>query len=63
MTDEEAHDVHHSLSVVVTLLENVEPGEGAALTKDAIPRLTLVARRLDHERRHHGAVPNPNGPR
>lgn len=56
----EAHDVHHALSVTVQLLQQVTPGEGAALTKEAIPRLSLVAQRLDHERRHRGAVPNPN---
>jgi hypothetical protein len=59
---DEARDVHHALSIVVRLLGQVDPGPGAALTKAAIPRLELVARRLDHERHHHGAVPNPNGP-
>lgn len=60
LDDDEAHDVHHALSVVCQLLDEVQPGEGAALTRDALPRLTRVARRLAHERRWKGTRPNPN---
>lgn len=61
MTDDEAQDVHHALGVTINLLEQITPGPDAVLTKDSLPGLELVARRLDHER-HHGRVPNPNGP-
>lgn len=60
LSDSEARDVHHALGVVVELLQQVEPGPGAVLTKASIEPLLVVARRLAHERRHHGAVPNPN---
>lgn len=62
LDEQEAAEVHHALGVVVQLLAEVEPGQGAALTQAAGPRLLRVARRLSHERRHRGAIPNPNGP-
>ena len=65
MDDSEAHDVHHALSTAVTLIDFAaqEPGgipPDAPLAGEARSRLVTVARRLDHERRHHGAVRNPN---
>lgn len=60
LDDVEAEDVHSALAVVVSLLEAVEPGPGATLTRESLPRLQQVARRLDHERRHRGR--NPHGP-
>lgn len=62
LNEDEAHDVHHALAVTIDLLEQVTPGPGAALTKESRDGLVLVAKRLDHERRHKGRVPNPNGP-
>lgn len=62
MTDDEARDVHHALGVVIQLLDEIETPPDAPLPNAARPGLIQVARRLDHERRHHGAVPNPNGP-
>lgn len=67
LTDQEAHDVHHALSVAVQLIDEVDRDPHAGMPPSAplygaLPRLVTVARRLDHERRHHGAVHNPNGP-
>lgn len=65
LTDQEAHDVHHALSATVQLIDTVEADGGmprSAPLYGARSRLVQVARRLDHERRHHGAMPNPNGP-
>lgn len=60
LTDQEAHDLHHGIAVVCQLLDQVTPGPGAPLTREATPRLERVARRLDHERRWKGTVPNPH---
>lgn len=67
MSDQEALEVHHALSVAVQLIEQVHAMPGgiprdAALQFDARDRLVKVARRLDHERRHKGRVPNPHRP-
>ena len=62
LTDDEARKVHAALSVTHEILDQVTPGEGAQLVKADREDLALVARRLDHERRHKGAVANPNGP-
>lgn len=59
LSDQEAHDVHHALSTVIDLMDQVDVAATAPL-HGARPRLVTVAKRLDHERRHHGAVPNPN---
>jgi len=61
MTDQEAHDLHHALATVVVLLDQVGSIPKDAALYGARPRLLTMAKRLDHERRHHGAVPNPNG--
>lgn len=60
MSGQEAHDLHHAISMAVLLLQQVGARPGAPLTTESEGRLTILARRLDHERRHHGAVPNPN---
>lgn len=60
LDDTEAHDVHHALGIAAQLLRQVGAQPGAPLTAESEPRLLRVARRLDHERRHHGAVPNPH---
>jgi hypothetical protein len=65
LTEQEAHDVHHALSTTVDLIDAVTAEQGslapdAPLAGEARDRLVLIARRLDHERRHRGAVPNPN---
>jgi hypothetical protein len=62
LSDREAHDVHQALSVVISLIDEVGTIPEDAPLHGARPRLVTVARRLDHERRHHGAVPNPNVP-
>lgn len=62
LTELEAHDLHHAIAVVVQLLEQVTPPSGAPLQPASAERLLAVARRLDHERRHRGRVPNPNRP-
>lgn len=62
LTDQEAHDVHHALSTTIQLIDMANPPDHAPLNKTSRPRLVQVARRLDHERRHKGAIPNPNGP-
>lgn len=64
LTEQEAHDVHHALGGIVNLIDAVadEIPADAPLAGGARDRLVQVARRLDHERRHKGAVPNPNGP-
>lgn len=61
LTPQEAEDVHNALSVAVQLMDEVDVPMHAPLY-GARPRLVAVARRLDHERRHRGAVPNPNEP-
>jgi hypothetical protein len=66
LTAQEAHDVHHALATAVQLIDAVVAEHGhvppdAPLAAAARDRLVVVARRLDHERRHRGAVPNPNG--
>lgn len=61
MTPQEAENVHSALSVAIQLMDEVDVPMHAPLY-GARPRLVTVARRLDHERRHRGAVPNPNGP-
>jgi hypothetical protein len=68
MDDREALEVHRALSMAVQLIEQVHAMPGgiprdAALQFDARDRLVTVARRLDHERHHHGCVPNPHDPR
>lgn len=65
MDDQEAHDVHHALSMTIKIIDVAarEPGgipPDAPLAGAARGRLVIVAQRLDHERRHRGAVPNPN---
>lgn len=64
LDDQEAHDLHHALSVVVQVMDYAIASNGipadAPLQPEARERLIVVARRLDHERRHKGAVPNPN---
>lgn len=63
MTDREAETVHHALGAVVQLLDEVgDTVPPHAPLYGARESLVLVARRLDHERRHRGALPNPNGP-
>jgi hypothetical protein len=64
MSDPEAHDVHHALSTTVELIDQVgHVPANAPLAGAARNRLVVVAQRLDHERRHRGAVPNPNAER
>lgn len=63
MDEQEAHDLHHAISTVVDLIDQVGDIPSDAPLYGARPRLVLLARRLDHERRHKGALPNPNGPR
>jgi hypothetical protein len=65
MNDTEAHDVHHGLSAAVQLIDVAAKQPGglppeAPLAGGARDRIVQVARRLDHERRHKGAVANPN---
>lgn len=62
LTDQEADDLHHAISTVVGLMDQVGDIPKSAPLYGARPRLVTVARRLDHERNHHGAVPNPNAP-
>lgn len=62
LTDHEARLLHGALSVTVELLAQVQSGAGSLLQNSDRPALIQVARRLDHEQRHHGGVPNPNGP-
>ncbi len=63
MDNQEAHDLHHAISVTVQLLQQAGVQPGAPLTPESEERLVAVARRLDHERRWHGAVPNPHAVR
>jgi hypothetical protein len=63
LTAQEAHDVHHALSTTVQLIDAVTAEQGAVppdapLAGGARKRLLEVARRLDHERRHHGGPPS-----
>lgn len=60
LTDREAELVHHALATTVQLIDVADPPDHAPLNKAAGPDLTVVARRLDHERRHTG--PNPHAP-
>lgn len=60
LDDDEARITHHALAVATELLDVVDPPPGALLRRADRDALITVARRLDHERRHRGAVPNPN---
>lgn len=62
LTEAEAAELHAAIRVTCELLAQVEPGAGAALQRSSRPRLQRISERLDHERRHRGAIPNPNGP-
>ncbi len=60
MNDIEAHDVHCALAITVQLLQQIGAQPGGDLTPESEDRIATVARRLDHERRHKGAIANPN---
>lgn len=64
LTEDEAVTVHHSLATTVELMDQVGDRNipDHAPLKGRRADLVIVAKRLDHERRHKGAVPNPNGP-
>ena len=62
LTDREAEDVHHALATTVSLMDQVDSIPPEAPLHGRRSSLVAVARRLDHERRHRGALPNPNGP-
>lgn len=66
LTDDEAFAVHHAISTTLQLMDQVEAQDGS-INPDAPlyghrDNLVRAAKRLGHERRHHGAVPNPNVP-
>lgn len=60
LSEQEAHDVHHALSMAVDLMRQVGAIPADAPLYGAENRLLLVARRLSHERTHKGAVANPH---
>ena len=60
LDDDEAGDVHHALSIAVSLIRQVGIQPGGGLTEQSEERMLRVARRLSHERRWRGSVPNPN---
>lgn len=64
LTDAEAELVTTALGITVSLCWNrSSPARARRSTRAAIPDLVQIGRRLDHEVRHKGAVPNPNGPK
>lgn len=60
LDDAEAGDVHHALSIAVQLIRQVGIQPGGGLTAESEERMLRVARRLSHEQRWRGSVPNPN---
>jgi hypothetical protein len=60
LSDDEARAVHHALSTTVQLMDMVGDVPDSAPLHGKRDSLIAVARRLDHECNHHGAVPNPH---
>jgi hypothetical protein len=52
--------VYHALSIAVSLIRQVGTQPGGVLTAESEARMLRVARRLSHELRWRGSVPNPN---
>jgi hypothetical protein len=60
LSEREARDVHLALSTTVQLMDQVDSIPPDAPLYGRRSSLVTVAKRLDHEQRHRGTVPNPN---